>query len=310
MKTPKYRPKKSTDSAKNIVSDLHTVGDFIRYGVSRFGESDLFFGHGTDNAFDEAVFIVLESLSLPVDTLEPYWHSRLTRGEKTRIARVILDRVSTRKPAPYLLNRSYLLGYPFYVDERVLVPRSFIAEILCRDGGFAPLPDATKVHSVLDLCTGSGCLGIIAAHLFPNAVVDCADISEGALEVAKQNIREYGLEHRVFTHQGDLFDAVKDNKYDLILTNPPYVDKEGMDALPDEFRNEPALALAAGDDGLDIVHRILAEAKFHLNDGAGILCELGRCGPALKDAYPDKAFTWVDTVNSSGEVFWIKKENL
>jgi ribosomal protein L3 glutamine methyltransferase len=141
-------------------------------------------------------------------------------------------------------------------------------------------------------------------------VVDCSDISEGALEVAKQNIREYGLEHRVFTHQGDLFDAVKDNKYDLILTNPPYVDKEGMDALPDEFRNEPALALAAGDDGLDIVHRILAEAKFHLNDGAGILCELGRCGPALKDAYPDKAFTWVDTVNSSGEVFWIKKENL
>ena len=293
-----------------ITSRLRTLRDHIRWAVSRFHGEDLFFGHGTDNAFDEAVFIVLESLNLPIDTLDPYWNARLTTGERQRLSNLIDLRITTRKPAPYLLNKAYIQGYPFYVDDRVLIPRSFIAELLCGPDGFAPIPDYDDVKTVLDLCTGSGCLGIIAAHLFPNAVVDCADISGDALDVATRNIKDYGLESRVFVQKGDLFDAVRGKKYDLIITNPPYVDKDGMESLPPEFKVEPSLTLATDEDELDIVHRILKDAKSHLNDGGGILCELGRCGPALEDSYPDKKFLWQSTVNSKDEVFWMKKSDL
>lgn len=310
MKTLINTPKTASDSIPAVADELHTICDFVRYATTRFAESDLFFGHGTDNAFDEAVFIVLESLNLPIDTLDPYWTARLTTPERQKLANLIDLRISTRKPAPYLLNKAYIQGYPFYVDDRVLVPRSFIAELLCGADGFAPIPDYEDIKSVLDLCTGSGCLGIIAAHLFPNAVVDCADISGDALDVATRNIKDYGLESRVYVQKGDLFDAVRGKKYDLIITNPPYVDKEGMDSLPPEFKVEPSLALAAGDDGLDIVHRILKDAKSYLNDGGGLLCELGRCGPALESAYPQKQFLWQTTANSDGEVFWIKKSDL
>jgi ribosomal protein L3 glutamine methyltransferase len=300
----------STLSASEAARDLCTVRDFVRYGVSLFGESGLFFGHGTENASDEAIFMVLESLRLPVDTIEPYWEARLTESERKRIAALLHRRAETRLPAPYIVNKSYIQGYPFYVDERVLVPRSFIAEILCKEDGFSQLPDYWAVENVLDLCTGSGCLGIIAAQIFPNARVDIADLSADALEVARRNVRDYGLEDRVTVHQGDLFAPLKGKTYDLIITNPPYVDQEGMNTLPDEFRHEPALALAAGDDGLDIVHRILKDAKAHLKDGGGLLCELGRCGPDLEAAYPDTPFLWIDTENSSGEVFWLKKKDL
>lgn len=300
----------STLSAAEAARDLYTVRDFVRYGVSLFSESGLTFGHGTDNASDEAVFMVLEGLRLPIDTIEPYWDARLTESERKRMAALLHRRAETRLPAPYILNKAYIQGYPFYVDERVLIPRSFIAEILCKEDGFSQLPDYWAVESVLDLCTGSGCLGIIAAQIFPNARIDIADLSEDALEVARRNVRDYGLEDRVSLYQGDLFAPLKGKKYDLIITNPPYVDQEGMDTLPDEFRHEPALALAAGDDGLDIVHRILKEAKAHLKDGGGLLCELGRCGPDLEAACPDTPFLWIDTENSSGEVFWLKKKDL
>lgn len=300
----------STLPQAEAARDLSTIRDFVRYGASLFGESGLHFGHGTDNATDEAIFMVLESLHLPVETIEPYWDARLTESERTRLSSLLHRRAQTRLPAPYILNKSYIQGYPFYVDERVLVPRSFIAEILCKEDGFSGIQDYNTVESVLDLCTGSGCLGIIAAHIFPNASVDIADLSADALEVARRNVRDYGLEDRVEVHQGDLFAPLKGRTYDLIITNPPYVDKGGMDTLPDEFRHEPAMALGAGEDGLDIVHRILKDAKAHLNEGGGLLCELGRCGPDLESAYPDTPFRWIDTETSSGEVFWLRKKDL
>lgn len=287
--------------------ELFTVCDFVRYGVTKFNESGLFYGHGTDNAFDEAAFMVLEGLSLPIDSLEPYWNARLTLAERRTLTDFIHRRITTRKPASYILNKAYIQGYPFYVDERVIVPRSFIAEILCAPGGFAPIGSYGDVMSVLDLCTGSGCLAIIAAHIFPNAVVDAVDLSPHALAVARRNVEEHGLEGRVNLHQGDLFAPVKGNRYDLIITNPPYVDADGMTGMPPEFDHEPVMALAAGDDGLDIVRRIMDDGKDYLNDQAGMLCELGRCGPALEAAYPAQSFTWIDTENSSGEVFWLPK---
>ena len=304
--TPSPFPSPQADIA---AKELVTVCDFVRYGVTRFTESDLTFGHGTDNAMDEAIFMTLEALRLPIDAVEPYWNAKLTTPEKQRLAGMIEARATTRKPASYILNKAYIQGFPFYVDERVIVPRSFIAEILCKEDGFSQIPDYEAVTSVLDLCTGSGCLGIVAAHIFPNALVDIVDLSPHALEVAKRNVADHGLGERVTIYEGDLFEPLKGKRYDLILTNPPYVDKEGMDSLPEEFRHEPVMALAAGDDGLDIVHRIMKNAKDHLNDGGGVLCELGRCGPALEEAYPDKAFLWIDTEESNGEVFWLKNKD-
>ncbi len=295
---------------KNAVATLKTLGDFVQYAIARFTDSDLVFGHGTDNETDEAAFMMLEGLDLPIDDLEPYWDKHLTQAERRRLADLIEQRIVTRKPASYLLNKAYIQGCPFYVDERVIVPRSFIAEILCKEDGFSQIKDYDAVTSVLDLCTGSGCLGIIAAHLFPNAHVDIVDLSPDALEVARRNVKDHNLGDRISIHQGDLFAPLTGKTYDLILTNPPYVDQEGMDNLPDEFRHEPVMALAAGSDGLDIVHRIMSEAKAHLNDGGGMLCELGRCGPDLEKAYARTPFLWIDTENSSGEVFWLKKKDL
>lgn len=301
----------STFSASEATKDLRTVRNFVEYGISLFDESDLFFGHGTDNASDEAIFMVLEGLGLPIYEIEPYWDKQLSEYERERIASLLHHRAETRMPASYILNKAYIQGFPFYVDERVLVPRSFIAEILCKEDGFSQIPDYDTITSVLDLCTGSGCLGIVAAEIFPNAKVDIADLSANALEVAKRNVRDYGLENRINIYQGDLFAPLTGKTYDLIITNPPYVDQEGMDNLPDEFQHEPAMALGGvGKDGLDIVHRIMKEAKAHLNDGGGLLCELGRCGPDLEKAYPRTPFLWIDTENSSGEVFWLKKKYL
>lgn len=293
-----------------VFDELLTVCDLIRWSVSRFGESDLYFGHGADNAFDEAVFIVLESLHLPPDTLEPYWNARLTRAERERIVAVVEDRIKRRIPASYLLRKAYLQGYSFYVDERVIIPRSYIAEILSSPQGFSRIPDPSEITRVLDLCTGSGCLAILAAHLFPNAAIDAVDISADALAVAARNVEDYGLQDRVRMYKGDLFAALPPlASYDLILTNPPYVDAAGMAELPEEYRHEPVLALAAGEDGLEIVHKILAESPLYLNDGGAVLCELGRCGPALECAYPRTPFLWVDTEASSGEVFWLQKQD-
>lgn len=310
-KSPKNTAPILSARADMAAEELYTICDYVRYAVSRFNEADIAYGHGTDNAFDEAVFMVLEGLHLPIDSIDPYWNARLTTQERRMLADLIHTRISTRLPAPYLLGKAYIQGYPFYVDERVIVPRSFIAEILCAPEGFSRIDDYESVTSVLDLCTGSGCLAIIAAHLFPNATVDAVDLSTDALEVARRNVDDYGLQDRVTLHEGDLFAPLQGKKYDLIITNPPYVDQAGMDSLTPEFRHEPAMALGGvGEDGLDIVRKIVDQAKNHLNDGGGMICELGRCGPDLEAAYPDKPFLWLSTENSDGEVFWIKKKDL
>jgi ribosomal protein L3 glutamine methyltransferase len=304
--TPSQKPSKTPE---NTASGAFTVGAMVEYALNRFRESDIVFGHGTDNETDEAAFIVLEGLGLPIDDLDGPWDQTLSEPERERLFSLIEARIETRKPASYLLNKAYIQGLPFYVDERVIVPRSFIAEILCRDEGFFGIRDYDAVTSVLDLCTGSGCLAILAAHLFPNSKVDAVDLSPDALAVARRNVALHEMEDRVTLYEGDLYDPLKGKTYDVILTNPPYVDQGGMDALPPEFLHEPAMALAAGADGMDIVHRIMKETKDHLNDGGGMMCELGRCAPALEAAYKNP-FLWLDTEHSNGEVFWIKKKDL
>ncbi len=295
-------------------AELLTVRDFVRHGVSRFTDAGLSFGHGTTNAHDEAVFMVLEGLKLPIDRLQPYLEARLTTPERRMLADLIETRVSTRKPASYLLNKAYIQGVPFHVDERVIVPRSYIGELLFTDlfGGddFTLVEDPTAVETVLDLCTGSGCLAILAARIFPDAAVDAVDLSADALEVAKRNVADHGLEERITLFQGDLFKPLKGRAYDVILTNPPYVSAEAMAALPPEYRHEPAMALASGEDGLDIVRRILKEAPKHLTDDGGLLCELGTGRELLEAEYPEAEFLWLETAESFGEVFWITKEQL
>ncbi|WP_448203258.1 50S ribosomal protein L3 N(5)-glutamine methyltransferase [Azospirillum sp. sgz302134] len=301
-------------TAETAAAELRTVRDLIRYGVSRFNEAEIEYGHGTSTAFDEAVFMVLEGLNLPIDQLEPYLDARLTTPERRRVAELLHARVETRKPATYLLNKAYIQGIPFYVDERVIVPRSYIGEILFSDliGGddFTLVEDPTEVERVLDLCTGSGCLAILAARIFPEAQVDAVDLSADALEVAKRNVADSGFEDRITLHQGDLFAPLKNRKYDVIITNPPYVDAEAMANLPPEFRHEPELALASGEDGLDIVRRILKEAPKHLTPEGGLLCEFGTGREILEAEYPDLDFFWVETANSFGEVFWLTRDQL
>lgn len=303
-----------TVDAATAAAELSTVRDFLRHAVSRFTEAELVHGHGATTAFDEAAFLVLETLRLPVDKLDPWLDARLAAPERKAVAEIIEARVVTRKPAAYLTKRTYIQGVPFYVDERVIVPRSYIGELLFSDlfGGddFTLVEDPTEVGSVLDLCTGSGCLAILAAAVFPDATVDAVELSPDAFEVAKINVAEHGLEDRVTLFNGDLFKPLKTRKYDLIITNPPYVDAEAMAVLPPEYRHEPELALAAGKDGLDVVRRILKEAPKHLNPGGGLLCEVGTGRAALEEAYPGLDFLWLETAESFGEVFWITREQL
>lgn len=296
-----------------IARELITVRDFLRYAVSRFEAADLVYGHGTTTALDEAAFMVLEGLRLPVDRLDPFLDARLLPQERARLAGLIEARAVTRKPAPYLLNKAYIRGVPFYVDERVIVPRSFIGELLFsglfsdEDGA---LLDPAAVGSVLDLCTGSGALAILAAHVFPEARIDAVELSADAAQVARRNIAESGFAERIALLEGDLFAPVAGRRYDLILTNPPYVDADAMAGLPPEYVHEPALALAAGDDGLDVVRRILAQARDHLTDEGVMICEIGRCKPALEAAFPDLPLLWLDTEDSAGEVFLVRASDL
>lgn len=289
--------------------DLITVRDMLRFAVSRFGEAGLAFGQGTASAVDEAAFLILETLHLPVDDINPWAEARLTRPERELVLGRIEERVVKRKPSAYLTKKAYIQGIPFHVDERVIVPRSFIGELLFTDlfggEGFTFVPDVSAVSRVLDLCTGSGCLAVLAAHVFPNAEIDAVELSPKALEVARLNIAESGYAERLNLFEGDLFQPVATERYDLIITNPPYVDAAAMDELPAEFRHEPAMALDGGEDGLDIVRRILAEVPRHLNPGGGLLCEIGRGRELLEDDYPELEFFWLDTEESSGEVFWL-----
>lgn len=289
---------------------LISIRDFIRYALSRFNAAELDFGHGTATAFDEAVFLVLEGLHLPIDHLDPWWDARLTSSERRTLMDLIEARITTRKPAPYLLNKAYLQGIPFYVDERVIVPRSFIAEILCDDACFTPIVDPAAVTRVLDLCTGSGCLAIVAAYLFPHAQIDAVDLSPDACDVARRNIAEHGMEERITLYQGDLYRPVAGQVYDLILANPPYVDADEMDTLSAEYRAEPVMALAGGVDGLDLVRRILTNAPDYLSEEGGLLCELGTGRDRLVDDRPEVDFLWLDTAESSGEVFWLTRDQM
>src|SRR5689334_2348297 len=281
---------------------LVTLNDFFRFAVRRFKAARLTYGHGTTNAVDEAAFIMLEALRLPIHTLDPWLDLKPTAAERARLTTLIDARVSLRMPAPYLLGAAYMRGVRFHVDRRALIPRSFIGDILA--DGALPI-DPRRVKRVLDLCTGSGCLAILAALAFPRARIDAVDLSAGALVLARRNVAAHRLGDRITLHRGDLFQPLSRQRYDLIVSNPPYVDARGMAKLPPEYRHEPRMALAAGDDGLDLVRRILDEAPRHLRKHGGLVCEIGRGRTLLERAYPGTDFLWLDTEQSSGEVFWL-----
>jgi ribosomal protein L3 glutamine methyltransferase len=292
--------------------ELLTLLDFVRYAASRFIEAKLTFAHGTTDPVAEAAFLVCETLHLHPDQFEAFANARVTAIEAGKILDLIGRRIATRKPAAYLVNKIYMRGLPFYVDERAIVPRSFIGELLdshfggeSNDENGALIDDPLAVENVLDLCTGSGCLAVLASRSFPNARIDAVDISKDALAVAARNIADYGLEHRVTLHRGDLFKPLGNRRYDLIISNPPYVDAPGMAALPRECRAEPKLAFDGGADGLAIVRRILNEAAAHLTPQGGLLCEIGRGRDPLEHAFPQLPLLWLDTEDSAGEVFWI-----
>lgn len=291
------------------LDDLHTVRDWLRWAVSRFSEAQLSFGHGCLNAYDEAAWLILHTLHLPVDQLETFIDARLTHEERLKVLEVLQQRITRRLPAAYLTHEAWLGEFRFYVDERVIVPRSYFAELL--ENGFAPwVDDPYAVTDALDLCTGSACLAIIMAHTFPNAQVDAVDISTEALAVANKNVADYGLEEVVVPVHSDLFAKLGGKQYDLIISNPPYVTTESMDALPPEYRHEPALALAAGDDGLDIVRRILSGAKAHLKPGGVIAIEVGHNRDLVEAAFPQLEAVWLDAEGGDEKVFLLTREQL
>lgn len=309
VKSATKRGRATSKLQKPANSELVTLLDFVRYAVSRFVKAKLTFAHGTTDPVAEAAFLVCEALRLHPDQFETFAMAHVTAAEGKEILDLVERRVASRKPAAYLVNKIYMRGLPFYVDERVIVPRSFIGELLDShfDGGDA---DPAEIKSVLDLCTGSGCLAVLASRRFPNAQIDAVDISKDAIEVAARNIAEHGLEDRVALYRGDLFGPLGAKRYDLIISNPPYVDAKGMADLPRECRAEPKLAFDGGPDGLDVVRRILGEAGPHLTPRGGLLCEIGRGRENLGAAYPQLPLLWLDTEQSEGEVFWIGAADL
>ncbi|MBN8940721.1 MAG: 50S ribosomal protein L3 N(5)-glutamine methyltransferase [Rhizobiales bacterium] len=294
--------------------ELLTVRDLIRYAVSRFGAARLSYGHGTTTALDEAAFLVLESLSLPIDDLNPWLDARLTLAERQRLLDLFEARITTRKPAPYLVGKAYIQGIGFRVDERVIIPRSYLGELIVGGAlfqeGLGLIADPFAVETVLDLCTGSGCLAILAAMNFPAAAVDAVDLSADALEVAKLNVADHEAGDHVKLHQGDLFGPLAGRRYDLIVTNPPYVAQAEVAAFPPEYASEPVMAHLGGPDGLDIVRRILGEAGRYLTADGGLLCEIGTGRDILEAEFPHLPFLWIDTEESEGEVFWLTAESL
>ncbi|WP_371324999.1 50S ribosomal protein L3 N(5)-glutamine methyltransferase [Dechloromonas sp. ZY10] len=290
-------------------TELITVRDCLRYAVSRFNAAELFFGHGSDNAWDEAVYLTLHALHLPLDRLEPFLDARLLAHEREALVKLYHRRCDERLPAAYLTHEAWLGDYRFYVDERVIVPRSFIAELL--EEQLSPwIEDPWAVESALDLCTGSGCLAILTALTFPNAQVNAVDLSEDALAVAAKNIADYGLEDRVERVHSDAFSQLAGRRYDLIISNPPYVNAESVAALPPEYLHEPEMALGSGEDGLDFTRIILANAKRHLNPGGIVVVEIGHNRDELEAAYPQLPFTWLDTRAGDQYVFMLRYEEL
>lgn len=288
---------------------LLTVRDVVRFAVSRFNAAGLVFGHGTDNAWDEAVYLVLHTLHLPPDRLEPFLDARLTQPELQQVLEVLRRRTEERVPAAYLTQEAWLGEFRFFVDERVIIPRSFISELL-REQLQPWVSDADQIQSALDLCTGSGCLAILLAHAFPNADIDAVDLSADALAVAQHNVADYGLDDRVQLVRSDLFANLRDKRYDLIISNPPYVNASSMEVLPDEYRYEPEMALGSGDDGLDATRRILAEAASHLNPGGLLVVEIGHNRDDLEAAFPRLPFTWLPVTAGDEYVFLLTREQL
>ena len=290
-------------------STLKTVRDCLRFAVSRFNESKLFFGHGSETAYDEAVYLILHTLHLPLDRLDPFLDATLTKTELDEVLNIIEKRVEHRTPAAYLTHEAWLGDLRFYVDERVIVPRSFIAELLREQ--LAPWVDNPEnITHVLDLCTGNGCLAILAALAFPNAEVDAADLSTDALAVAQRNVTDYGLEDRVHLIESDLFARLNGRQYDVIISNPPYVDAPSMAALPQEYQHEPKLALGSGTDGLDATRKILQQAAAHLTPGGMLIVEIGHNRAALEAAYPELPFTWLDVAAGDEYVFLLHREDI
>ena len=297
------------DLFEQAQNELSTLRDLMRFAVSRFNEAGLFFGHGSDNAWDEAAYLLLHSLNLPLDRLEPFMDARLTGTERTAALKILRRRITERLPAAYLTREAWLGEYRFYVDERVIVPRSHIAELLSEQ--LNPwINDPWAVGRVLDMCTGSGCLAILTAEAFPEAMVDAVDLSPDALAVARLNVDNYGLGERIRLIASDAFSAIPGEKYDVIISNPPYVNAESMAVLPEEYRREPLMALASGEDGLDFVRILLKEAAQHLNPDGVLVVEIGHNKDELERAFPRLSFVWLDTSAGDRFVFMLRRKDL
>ena len=291
-----------------VAAELISIRDVVRWGVSHFNQAELFYGHGMGNALDEAVFIALSSLNLPLNISENYFESRLTQAEREQVLALYQRRINERVPAAYLTHEAWFCGLKFYVDENVLVPRSPIAELI--ENRFEPWIDPESVENILDLCTGSGCIGIASAYAFDWAEVDLADISPEALDVARRNVKDHQLQDQVTVYQSDLFSALDGRKYDIIVSNPPYVDAEDMAALPDEFKREPELGLTAGNDGLDLVKVILNQAANYMNPGGILVVEVGNSQHALDELLPEVDFYWLEFERGGDGVFLLTYEQL
>ncbi len=294
--------------SNDITHQLSTLRDYIRWASSEFNRQKLTFGHGFEKALDEAVYLVLYALELPWNWPESYFDCTLTSNERERVHAVLMQRIKTRHPAAYITHEAWFCGLPFYVDHRVLVPRSPIAELI--DHRFEPWLDSSNVDGILDMCTGSGCIAIACQYAFPEARVAASELSLDALEVARINREKHGLEDTLELYESDLFKSIPAQRFDLIVSNPPYVDAEDMAALSDEFRAEPRMGLEAGVDGLDIVDRMLSAAPDYLNEGGLLVVEVGNSQAAMMDRYPSLDLTWIDFDNGGGGVFCITAEAL
>ena len=286
-----------------------TVRDLLRYAVTRFTREKLFFGHGSENAFDEAAYLILHTLSLPIDRLEPFLDARLLPEEIASVMDIIERRVTDRIPAAYLTGEAWLQGYSFHVERGVIIPRSFLAELIVEQ--FAPwVPDPDGITDILELCTGSGCLAIMLADQFPNATVDAVELSPAALGVAQMNINRYGMKDRIQLHHADLYDGIPDKRYQLIVTNPPYVNQSSMENLPPEYLHEPQMALAGGFDGMDIVRRIVRTAGERLTDDGLLIVEIGNEAEHAIAAFPELELTWLSISGGDDRVFLLTAEQL